>query len=96
VPLVGDARAGCAAGCGGVGRDGSFPGGEAGLPGAGGGQTGAVLLSPFIKPGTISEASSNHYSLLASIEDMFGLRRLGEANLAGTTTFGRDVFTAAP
>jgi len=79
-----------------VDPDGSFPGGEAGLPGAGGGQTGAVLLSPFIKPGTISEASYNHYSLLASIEDMFRLHRLGEANLAGTTTFGRDIFTAAP
>jgi hypothetical protein len=79
-----------------VDPDGSFPGGEAGLPGAGGGQTGAVLLSPFIKPGTTSEASYNHYSLLASIEDMFGLHRLGEANLAATTTFGRDVFTVAP
>jgi hypothetical protein len=79
-----------------VDPDGSFPGGVGGLPGAGGGQTGAVLLSPFIKPGTLSEASYNHYSLLASIEDALGLRRLGEANLAGTTTFGRDVFTAAP
>jgi hypothetical protein len=27
---------------------------------------------------------------------MFNLRRLGEANLPGTTTFGRDVFSAAP
>jgi hypothetical protein len=60
--------------------DGSFPGGEAGLPGLGGGQTGAVLLSPFIKPGTVSISSYNHYSLLASIEDLFGLHRLGEAN----------------
>ena len=76
--------------------DGSFPGGEAGLPGNGGGQTGAVLLSPFIKPGTVSTSSYNHYSLLASIEDAFGLGRLGEANLPGTTTFGPDVFTAAP
>jgi hypothetical protein len=75
--------------------DGAFPGGVGGLPGAGGGQTGAVLLSPFIKPGTVSDASYNHYSLLASIEDMLGLRRLGEANLSGTTTLGRDVFTAA-
>jgi len=79
-----------------VDPDGSFPGGEAGLPGAGGGQTGAVLLSPFIKPGTVSEQSYNHYSLLASIEEMFKLGRLGEAHLPGTTTFGRDIFTAAP
>jgi hypothetical protein len=27
---------------------------------------------------------------------MFALKRLGEANLAATTTFGRDIFTAAP
>lgn len=76
--------------------DGSSPGGEAGLPGGGGGQTGAVLVSPFIKPGTISTSSYNHYSLLASIEDAFGLGRLGEANLPATTTFGADVYTAAP
>ncbi len=76
--------------------DGSFAGGVGGLPGAGGGQTGAVMLSPFIKPGTMSEGSYNHYSLLASIEDTFKVPRLGEANLAGTTTFGRDIFTAAP
>jgi hypothetical protein len=76
--------------------DGSFAGGFEGLPGGGGGQTGAVMLSPFIRPGTTSEASYNHYSLLASVEEAFGLRRLGEANLASTTTFGPDIFTAAP
>jgi phosphatidylinositol-3-phosphatase len=55
----------------------------------------AVLLSPFIKPGTSTEASSNHCSLLASIEDMFALKRLPEARLPGTATFGSDVVTAA-
>ena len=76
--------------------DGSFAGGEAGLPGAGGGQTGAVLLSPFIAAGTTSEDSYNHYSLLASVEEFFKLGRLGETRLSGTTTFGRDIFAAAP
>jgi len=76
--------------------DGSYAGGVGGLPGAGGGQTGAVLLSPFIRPGTVSDASYNHYSLLASIEDFFKLGRLGEAHLPATTTFARDVFTNAP
>jgi phosphatidylinositol-3-phosphatase len=76
--------------------DGSSPGSEQGIPGEGGGQTGAVLLSPFIKPGTVSEASYNHYSLLASIEEFFKLPRLADARLPGTTTFGRDIFTAAP
>ena len=57
----------------------------------GGGQTGAVLLSPYIAPGTVSNTPYNHYSMLASVEDIFGLGRLGDA--AGTTPFGSDVFT---
>jgi hypothetical protein len=73
--------------------DGSYPGGEAGSPGNGGGQVGAVLLSRFITPGTTSTNMYNHYSLLASIEDLFGLPRLGETNLLGTTTFGSDIYT---
>jgi hypothetical protein len=55
-----------------------------------------VLLSPFIAPSTVSTASYNHYSLLASIEDLFKLNRLAEARLPGTTTFATDIFTAAP
>lgn len=73
--------------------DGSFPGGEDGSPGTGGGQVGAVAISPFITPGTVSDGQYNHYSLLGSIEDLFGLPHLGEARLPGTTTFGSDVYT---
>jgi hypothetical protein len=73
--------------------DGSYPGGEDGLPGPGGGQVGAVAISRFIKARTISLRPYNHYSLLASIEDLFGLPRLAEARLPGTTTFGADVYT---
>jgi|SRR5947209_8392579 len=73
--------------------DGSFPGGEAGSPGSGGGQVGAIAISPFIAPGGTSSNQYNHYSLLASIEDLFGLPRLAEARLPGTTTFGADVYT---
>jgi hypothetical protein len=73
--------------------DGSFPGGEAGSPGTGGGQVGAVAISRFIRPRTISLHTYNHYSLLASIEGLFGLSRLGEARLPGVTTFGPDVYT---
>ena len=73
--------------------DGSYPGGEAGSPGTGGGQVGAVALSPFIAPGTVASGTYNHYSMLASIEDAFGLGRLGEARLPGTTTFGSDLYT---
>ena len=39
----------------------------------GGGDVGAVLISPAIAPGTRSITSYNHYSLLASVEDVFGL-----------------------
>lgn len=61
----------------------------------GGDNTGAVLLSKFIKPGTVTTAGYNHYSMLRSIEDIFGLSHLGFANKPGAGTFGTDVFTAA-
>jgi hypothetical protein len=65
-----------------------------GLLGPGGGRTGAVLLSPFIKPGTISNTPYNHYALLRSVEDMFALPHLGYANANGLQSFGNDVFIA--
>jgi hypothetical protein len=65
----------------------------AGVNGPGGGRTGAVLLSPFIKPRTISNVPYNHYSLLRTLEDVFGLAHLGFAGQKGLATFGRDVFT---
>jgi hypothetical protein len=64
-----------------------------GVNGPGGGRTGAVLLSRFIKPGTVSNVPYNHYSLLRSVEDVFGLPHLGYAARAGLASFGRDVFT---
>ena len=35
-----------------------------GLSGPGGGRIGAVVLSPFVKPGTVSDEPYNHYALL--------------------------------
>jgi phosphatidylinositol-3-phosphatase len=67
------------------------PGAQSGGPG--GGRTGAVLLSPFIAPGTTSDQQYNHYSLLRSIEDYFGVGHLGYAAAAGLRPFGSDVFT---
>jgi phosphatidylinositol-3-phosphatase len=46
--------------------------------GPGGGRVGAVILSPFVTPGT-NEHEFNHYSLLKSIEDLFSLDHLGFA-----------------
>ena len=63
-----------------------------GIAGPGGGRIGAVLLSPFIRPGTVSDRPYNHYSLLRSIETVFGLPPLGYAGAAGITPFGADVF----
>jgi hypothetical protein len=73
---------------------GETPGPDTALPGitgAGGGKVGAVLISPFIRPGTVSSVPYNHYSLLASVEDIFGLSRLGYAATT-TSTFGSDIF----
>lgn len=64
-----------------------------GLSGLGGGRVGAVLLSPFIKPGTVSTTSYNHYSMLRSVQDIFGLQYLGLAGASGQAGFGSDVYT---
>lgn len=64
------------------------------FPAPGGGRTGAVLLSPFIKAGTVSNTPYNHYSLLKSIEQIFQITEyLGYANQAGLAAFGTDVYT---
>jgi hypothetical protein len=43
------------------------------INGYGGDRIGALLISPFVKPGTTSAIPYNHYSLLKSIEDIFRL-----------------------
>jgi phosphatidylinositol-3-phosphatase len=65
------------------------PGGP--IVGPGGGRIGAVMLSPCIRPGTTTEEAYNHYSLLRSIEDNFGLAHLGFAGQAGLRPFGDDI-----
>ena len=65
------------------------PGGP--VPGPGGGRIGAVMLSPCIQAGTVSKDPYNHYSLLRSIEDNFGLPHLGYAGQAGLKPFGEDI-----
>jgi phosphatidylinositol-3-phosphatase len=83
------------------GMDSSSCCGEKGLPGSpkppggdgpGGGITGAVILSPFVKAGTVSDVPYNHYSTLRWVEDQFGLPHLGYAAANGLVTFGEDVF----
>jgi hypothetical protein len=64
-----------------------------GITGPGGGRVGAVLISPFIKPGTVVSTDYDHYSSLASWEELLGLPTLADAT--GAPTFGPEVFTTA-
>jgi phosphatidylinositol-3-phosphatase len=74
---------------------GEIPGPGSPLPGVtgpGGGNVGAVLLSPCIAPGTVSTKYYNHYSMLGSVEDIFGLSHIGYAALPGQSYFGSDIY----
>jgi hypothetical protein len=71
-------------------------------PTNGGGDTGSVLISPYIRPGSVSTRFYNHYSWLRTMEDLFdashasrgldGRGHLGYAAQPGLAPFGRDVF----
>jgi hypothetical protein len=66
-----------------------------GISGPGGGKIGAVVLSPYVRPGTVSREPYNHYALLRTIETIFTLPPLGYAAAPDLRAFGADVFTAA-
>jgi hypothetical protein len=58
----------------------------------GGGDTGSVLISPLIKPGTTSSTFYNHYSWLRTMEDIFGVSHGSAYSTlpAGTVSGGLD------
>jgi hypothetical protein len=60
----------------------------------GGGAVGALLLSPYVKGATTSQEQYNHFSLLRTIEDLFGLAHLGYAGLSAVKSFEPAIFTA--
>ena len=60
----------------------------------GGGDVGALLLSPYVKGATTSQEKFNHFSLLRTIEDLFGLKYLGYAGLSTVKSFEPAMFTA--
>jgi hypothetical protein len=62
-------------------------------PGGGGGKVGAVMLSPCVKPGTVSKRPYDHFSFLRWAEDNFGLPHLADAGEEELRPFGADVFT---
>ena len=73
-----------------------------GSPGPGGGRIGTLLIGHDVAPGSTSTVPYNHYSLLRSLEDIFGITtggsdgkgHLGYAGAAGLRSFGDDVFQA--
>ena len=68
---------------------------QPGLNGPGGGRTGTIVISRFTKPGTTNRTPYNHYSLLCSIENLFGLDHLGLANQPGLKCFDNNVYNRA-
>jgi hypothetical protein len=64
-----------------------------GIKGKGGGRIGALVISPFTRAGTSSTTPYNHYSLLGSVEDLFGLAHIGYARTTGLNRFGADVYS---
>ena len=64
-------------------------------PTGGGGQVGLLLISPYVKANSTDVVDYfNHFSLLASIENLFGLHRLGYAGAIALPTFGAGVYSA--
>ena len=62
-----------------------------GRSGPGGGRTGALIVSRFVAPGC-DDTPYNHYALLRSLEDIFGLDHLGFAARPDLKAFGDDVY----
>lgn len=65
---------------------------QAGIGGPGGGHVGALLLSPYVKAGSTVTTPFNHYALLCSIENLFGLSKLGYAGQQGLQCFDSSVY----
>jgi hypothetical protein len=59
----------------------------------GGGRVGMLLLSPFVEPGSVNETGYyNHYSMLLSIEEFFGLTTIGYAANPALSALDGTVF----
>ena len=55
---------------------------------------GALVISRWTAPNTWSTTPYNHYSLLGSVEDVFGLPYLGYAQTNALNRFGLDVYNS--
>jgi hypothetical protein len=64
---------------------------------AGGGRVGLLLISKYVKPGSLNVTGEyNHFALLRSIENLFGLQPLGYAGAKELLAFDSSVFNAYP
>jgi hypothetical protein len=62
---------------------------------SGGGKVGLLVISKYVKPGSVNGLGQyNHYSLLSSIERLFGLKPLGYAATPGLLAFDTTVYNA--
>jgi hypothetical protein len=62
---------------------------------SGGGRVGLLLISKYVKPGSVNVTGEyNHFSLLASIEDLLGQSHLGYASTQGLLVFDTSVYNA--
>lgn len=62
---------------------------------AGGGRVGLLLISKYVKPASLNVTGEyNHFALLRSIENLFGLKPLGYAGAPGLLAFDSSVFNA--
>jgi hypothetical protein len=70
------------------------PSADAATP-PGGGKVGLLLISPYVKAGSVDLTDSyNHFSLLRSIEDLFGLDHLGYAADPALPAFDKVIYNA--
>lgn len=62
--------------------------------GQGGGLIGALAIGRCVRAGAKDATPYNHYSLLRSLEDLYGAGHLGMAAASGLSSFGPDLFAA--
>ena len=67
---------------------------QPGMTGPGGGRIGALVISRWSRPGSSRTVPYNHYGLLATLEQTFGVGRIGYARLSAVHPFGKDVYNA--
>lgn len=66
---------------------------ESVLPTGGGGKVGLLMISPLVIPGSLEEREyANHFTLLKTLEKMFGVEPLGYAAEADVPTLSSELF----